>query len=101
MLFGILLCSLVLLFSTSAKLAAYRHAPAATQIKSMKLPLKSLASLEEAAVHVTVTLPGALLLASILLEVSFVTLVVRRDETLPALDRWFSPALAVRPPPSI
>jgi len=101
LLFGILLCSLALLFSTSAKLAAYRPSPSATQIKSMKLPLKSLPSLSEAASQMPASLPGVVLLFVIVFGASFVIPVIRRDETLPTTNRWFSATLAVRPPPFI
>jgi hypothetical protein len=101
LLFGILLCSLVFLFSISAKLAAYRHAPAANQIKSMKMSAKVVSSVVEATAQMPVLLTSALLLALIVVGVSCVSVVIRRDESLPTTDRWASPALAVRPPPSL
>lgn len=100
-LFGVLLCSLVLLFSTGVKLAAYRDAPAANQIKSMKMSSKSVAPSTEATAQMQVVLASVLLFALLCLGFPSASFVARRDEVLPPIDRWFSLALAVRPPPSI
>ena len=97
---GVLLCSLVLLFSTSAKLATYHHAPADKQIAATKLLQKSVAPATQVAPQV----PIASLVCFALLVVSAPSVAttlatVKGDETQP-VDSWLSPLLAVRPPPT-
>jgi hypothetical protein len=93
--------SLAFLFLTSAKVAAYHHAPAANQINSTKMTAEAGNSLAEASAQIPAIVIGSLLLALIVHGALSVTLAARRDEALPTADRWASPALAVRPPPSI
>jgi hypothetical protein len=97
---GVLLCYLVLLFSTSAKLATYHHAPVDKQIAAMKLLQKSAVPATSVAPHVPIA--SLVWLAFFALPVAalaktFAT--AARDKT-PPLDGWFSPLLAVRPPPA-
>lgn len=97
---GVLLCSLVFLFSAAAKLATYRHAPAAKQIAATKLLQKSVAP----ATAVTPQVPIASLVwvAFLVLPVAPLTTTFATawpDQT-PPVDSWFSPFLAVRPPPA-
>jgi hypothetical protein len=97
---GVLLCALVFLFSTSAKLATYHHDPADKQIAATKLVQKSVAPAPTVAPQV--------FLAS-LVWLAFLTLSVAAprkifipamSETAQPVNCWFSPYLAVRPPPA-
>jgi hypothetical protein len=97
--FGILLCSLVVLFSTSAKLATYQHASAAKQIASMKLMSKSVAPDVQAAPQVSSLI--WLVVFAIFVYALATTFLSFRNETEPFANSWFSAWLAVRPPPTI
>jgi putative exporter of polyketide antibiotics len=99
--FGILLCSLVFLFLTSAKLAGYRQDSASRQVASMKLSQKSAAHDIQAIPNISAS--SLVWLAFIAMSaVTFATiLVVAKEERSATVNSWFSPYLAVRPPPAI
>jgi uncharacterized membrane protein len=100
LMFGILLCSLVCLFFTSAKLATYRHSTGAKQIASMKLSQKIAAPDLQAAPQILVSSPVWLAFLAMTVA-AFAVIVVIFEEKKPAPgNSWFSPYLAVRPPPT-
>jgi hypothetical protein len=101
MLFGFMLCALVFLFSTSAKLAAYQHAPQARQIKSMKLVQKSVAPVVDAIPQAAIASLLCLLFACVSAAAVTKAVAARESNASVFADAWFSPALSVRPPPAI
>ena len=99
--FGLLLCALLCLFAIGAKTAVYRqHQEQVKNLTSAKVwqdsQLPSTASMP--AVQAPVLLAVVL---SMLLVTFTVTREARSEQPALAARNWFSPALAVRPPPSI
>src|SRR5665213_1242919 len=100
--FGLVLCVLLCLFAIGAKTAVYRHhQEQVTNLTSARVwqdgEVSSIASMPAIQAPVLVTMATLSLLM-----VTFTVIPEARSEQS-ALDarNWFSPALAVRPPPSI
>jgi hypothetical protein len=96
---GVLLCFLLFLFSTSAKLATYHHGPAEKQIAATKLLQKSVAPAPSVAPQVPIASPVWLAFLGLHVPVLATTSATPRPDRAQPVDSWFSPFLAVRPPP--
>jgi hypothetical protein len=97
---GVLLCSLVFLFSTSAKLATYHYAPADKQIAATKLLQKSVAPATRVAPQVAIASLVWFVLLTLSVPALAATFATAKDDKTAPVNSWFSPDLAVRPPPT-
>ena len=99
--FGLVLCTLLLLFAVGAKTAVYR--PNQSQVKNLisaKVRQNVLVPFAEAA-PVVQAMP-LLILTLLLVAAAFRdTREIRIEPSTVAVSSWFWPALAVRPPPSL
>lgn len=101
-LFGITLCSLLFFFAVAAKLSLYHPEQAKGPLSATKIwqvsqepTVKGIAQLETAEPFTW------LALAAISFAPVFVVLLSTVEQTPEPIRYWFSPSLAVRPPPAV
>ncbi len=101
-LFGITLCTLLFFFAVAAKLSLYHPEQAKAPLSATKIWQVSQEPTGEVSSQLTTALPFAFLAAAVIsLAPVFVMLLAAVEQTPEPHQGWFSPSLAVRPPPSI